>query len=331
VTKSGTRIDVSLSVSPILDGSGAIVGAAKIARDITEANRLRRAERELSEQLQEQALELEYQVEELQALQEELEAANDELHRAVETSRVAQAIAEEANQAKSRFLATMSHELRTPLNAIAGYADLLEMGLRGELSEPQRADVIRIRTNQQLLLRLVDDVLDFAKLESGRVDFRLAHVNIDDVLRTLEEFVAPTLQKKRLTYRFEPCGVDAVVDADRDKVEQIMLNLLSNAAKFTDEGRIDVRCLTSEHWVEIQVIDTGYGIPPDLIERIFEPFVQGDQKLTRAVGGTGLGLSISRQLARGMGGEVAVSSEQGRGSTFSLLLPRARNREAMAG
>jgi PAS domain S-box-containing protein len=328
--KDGTRIDVSLSVSPIRDASGTIIGAAKIARDITEAKRLRDAERQLSEQLQEQsveleeqALELEQQVEEAQSLQEELEHTNDELHRVAESARDAQARAESANRAKSVFLATMSHELRTPLNAIAGYLDLLRLGLRGPVTDEQRVDLERIKRNQETLLRLIEDVLDFAKLESGRIEYRTADVPINEVLRTLETFVAPMLEKKRITYHFAPCDDGLVARADRDKVEQVMLNLLSNAAKFTDSGRIDVRCGTVDDQLKIDVIDTGRGIAADLLATIFEPFVQGEQELTRTADGTGLGLSISRQLARGMGGDVLVRSESGKGSTFTLLLPKA--------
>jgi signal transduction histidine kinase len=217
----------------------------------------------------------------------------------------------------------MSHELRTPLNAIAGYVDLLEMGVRGSLSDVQRVDLGRIKQNQQTLLRLIEDVLGYAKIESGRVEFNVVEIPIDDLLRTLEVFVAPTLQRKRIEYHFEPCGSSAVALADRGKVEQILLNLLSNAAKFIRSGRIEVRCVVQDRWLEVRVVDTGPGIRPELLDRIFEPFIQADQQLTRTAEGTGLGLAISRQLARGMGGDVSVSSDVGRGSTFALSLPRA--------
>src|ERR1051325_9450344 len=202
VTKDGRRIEVSISVSPIRDTQGNIVGAAKIARDITEANRLRRAEHELTEELHQQAAELEQQVEEGQALQEELEHTNDELQRAAEEARDARERAEDANRAKSQFLATMSHELRTPLNAIAGYVDLLEIEMHGPLSTEQRAYLARIRQNEQTLLRLIEDVLDFAKLESGRLEYRLEHISVDELLRTLEGFIAPSVRKKGIAYAF---------------------------------------------------------------------------------------------------------------------------------
>ncbi|HKT06313.1 MAG TPA: PAS domain-containing sensor histidine kinase [Gemmatimonadaceae bacterium] len=322
VCKDGQQIEVSISVSPIRDAQGNVVGAAKIARDITEAKRLRKAEKELSAQLQEQAVELEQQIEEAQSLQEELEQTNEELHRALERSRVDQEAAEVANRAKGHFLATMSHELRTPLNAIAGYVDLLDLELRGPLTEQQRTDLDRIRHNQRTLLRLIDNVLDFAKLESGRQEFRVENIAIDDLLRTLETFITPALVKKHIAYRFESCGSDVVARADRDKVEQIMLNLLSNAVKFTNDGEIVVRCRSAD-WVEIDVMDSGRGIDPKLLDTIFEPFVQGEQKLTRTVEGTGLGLSISRALARGMGGDVIATSAPAHGSTFTLVLPKA--------
>lgn len=322
VRKDGQHIEVSLSVSPIRDTGGHVVGAAKIARDITEAKRLRKAEMELSAQLQEQAVELEQQIEEAQSLQEELEQTNEELHRALERSRVDQEAAEVANRAKGHFLATMSHELRTPLNAIAGYVDLLDLELRGPLTEQQRSDLDRIRHNQRTLLRLIDNVLDFAKLESGRQDFRLESIAIDELLRTLETFIAPAIVKKHIAYRFEPCGSDVVARADRDKVEQIMLNLLSNAVKFTSNGEIVVRCRCGDQ-VEIDVADTGRGIDPNMLDTIFEPFVQVEQQLTRTAEGTGLGLSISRALARGMGGDVVATSEPPNGSTFTLVLPKA--------
>ncbi|MEO8623707.1 MAG: PAS domain S-box protein, partial [bacterium] len=250
VTKDGRYVDVSLSVSPIRGTDGTIVGAAKIARDTTETKRLQRVEHEQSLLLQQQAAELEQQIEEGQSLQEELETANDELARTVAEAYEAQRAAEDANRSKSQFLAVMSHELRTPLNAIAGYVDLLTLGLHGSITEAQRADLDRIKRNQEMLLRLIDDVLDFAKLESGRQDYHLTDVRVDTLLNSLESFVSPRLRKKGIDYVFEACGDSACVYADRDKTEQIMVNLLSNAVKFTDGGRITVRCIASDAFVE---------------------------------------------------------------------------------
>jgi PAS domain S-box-containing protein len=336
VGKDGTRIEVSLSVSPIRDTSGAIIGAAKVARDVTEAKRLQRAERELLEQLQELTSELEQQIEESQSLQEEVEQANNELVVSLSDAETARAqaelarqeadearrAAEAANSAKSQFLATMSHELRTPLNAIVGYVELLELGIHGPLTDAQREDLARIQRSEATLHRLIEHVLNFARLESGKVEYRYENVVLDRFLATMESFIAPRLAQKNLHYRFHPDGASVTVSIDRDKVEQIMLNLLSNAVKFTDRGGVDVRCEVHDHTFRIDVQDTGRGIPASLLEAIFEPFMQGDGSLTRPAEGTGLGLSISRQLARAMDGDVTVTSVEGRGSTFSVVLPR---------
>jgi two-component system, sensor histidine kinase and response regulator len=325
--KDRSRIDVSLSVSPIRDESGVIVGGAKIARDVTEAKRLQRVEREHSEQLQELAAELEQQIEEGQSLQEELEQTNEELGQALDEAKAAREVAErsrrlaeEANATKSQFLAMMSHELRTPLNAIAGYVDLLETGVRGELTPSQCHDVSRIKHSARTLLRLIEHVLSFAKLESGRLEYHFENVRLNSLLASLETFVAPRLVSKGLSYRIELCDPEIVVPLDRAKVEQIILNLLSNAIKFTDRGGIDVRCAVHNSQVRIEVRDTGIGIRAELFDSIFEPFVQGDRSLTRTAEGTGLGLSISRQLARAMGGDILVESTPGVGSTFALIL-----------
>jgi PAS domain S-box-containing protein len=320
--KDGKRLEVSLSVSPILDASGTVIGAAKIARDITEAKRMQRAEREYLEQLQNLATELEQQVEEAQALQEELEQTNDDLARAVADADDSRRRAEAANAAKSAFLATMSHELRTPLNAIAGYLDILLMNIRGPLTESQREDLVRIKRSEETLLRLIEDVLNFAKLESGRLEYDYEEVRIDEFLGVLESFIAPRLAQKGLSYQLNSCGADIVISIDRNKVEQILLNLLSNAVKFTDSGQITVDCEVEQSRLLIHVEDTGRGIAPGILDSIFEPFVQGDRSLTRTAEGTGLGLSISRHLARGMGGDITVESRLGKGSRFSLVLPR---------
>ncbi len=234
----------------------------------------------------------------------------------------ARAEAEAANRAKSDFLAVMSHELRTPLNAIGGYAELMEMGIRGAVTPQQADDLRRIQASQRHLLRLVNEVLNYARIETGTVHYELTSVPLALVIASVEPLVAPQLAMKRLAYETMTREPAPIARADREKVRQILLNLLSNAVKFTDRGgRVDVSCEMAGDRVRVEVRDTGIGIAPNELERIFEPFVQVNSTLTRTQEGTGLGLAISRDLARGMGGELTAESEIGVGSTFTLTLP----------
>ena len=242
----------------------------------------------------------------------------------LESERAARHQAEEANSAKSQFLATMSHELRTPLNAIAGYTQLLTLGVRGDILPEQREDLERIDRSQRHLLSLINDILNFAKIEAGHVSIESTPVNLAHVFVGLQEFVEPQLREKHVhfTIRNEAEGVEAC--GDSDKVRQILINLLSNAIKFTPEhGNIDVKCSADGDVVRITVADDGSGIPPDKLEAIFEPFVQVGRDFSSPQGGTGLGLSISRDLARRMNGDLEVTSELGKGSVFTLTLPAA--------
>jgi PAS domain S-box-containing protein len=248
-----------------------------------------------------------------------------QLREALDAAQVARAEAEAANRAKSQFLATMSHELRTPLNAIGGYAQLLEMGVRGPITAEQRADLERIRRSQAHLLGLINDVLNFAKLDAGAVTFHLADVVVSEVLAAAEAMVAPQMAARGLRFSIGGCPDALRVRADAEKVRQVLLNLLGNALKFTDPGgAVTVEC--QEHdarTVAVVVGDTGYGIPADRLEMIFDPFVQVGRQLSSANEGVGLGLAISRELARGMGGDLTVRSVVGEGSSFTLTLPRA--------
>jgi PAS domain S-box-containing protein len=229
-----------------------------------------------------------------------------------------------ASQAKSEFLASMSHELRTPLNAIGGYAELLAMGVRGPLNAEQAQDIARIRRSQQHLLTLINDVLNFAKVDAGQTEYRLTAVPVDEALRDTESMIAPQVLAKGLHYSYKGAGKSASVLADPEKLQQIVLNLLGNAVKFTEAGgSITLSSEFAGQCIEIKVADTGPGIPSEKLDRIFDPFVQAERRLNQPVQGVGLGLAISQDLAEAMGGKITVESEVGEGSTFTLSLPRA--------
>lgn len=282
--KDGTRFWASVVITALRRADGTLAGFAKVTRDLTE----RRAQQE----------------------------------RAIEAARQA-AISDEANRAKSDFLAAMSHELRTPLNAIGGYTDLLAMGVRGPVTPEQLEDLERIKRSQQHLLGIINDILNFSRIEAGQTTYDLTAVPMSDVMKDVGHMIEQQAAAKGLTFKLNECQPKVIAWADRPKVEQILINLLSNAIKFTSEGEVTLKCEWHDaQKVAVTVADTGVGIPADQLERIFEPFVQVGRSLTQGHEGTGLGLAISRDLARAMGGDVAVTSEVDKGSQFRLILPR---------
>lgn len=217
----------------------------------------------------------------------------------------------------------MSHELRTPLNAIAGYAELIDIGIYGPVTEKQRTAVARIARSEQHLLGLINDVLNFAQLEAGQVTLAIEDVSAADVLASVEDMIAPQMAAKRLDYQGGACDPALIVRADPEKARQILLNLLTNALKFTNAGgSIRTECEATDRHVVIRVQDTGRGIQADRLEAIFEPFTQVNPSLTSPTTGVGLGLAISRDLAHAMGGDLTVESTVGVGSTFTLRLLR---------
>jgi signal transduction histidine kinase len=260
-----------------------------------------------------------------QALETELvrrEGMEVELCEAIAVAERAKGAAEDANHAKSQFLAVMSHELRTPLNAIGGFAELLTMGILGPVNDEQRDALERIQRSQRHLLSLINQVLGYARVETKSLRYDIAIVALAEVLRNVESMVLPQIAARRLRYSYTGCGSLAVL-ADRDKLQQILVNLFENAAKFTDEGgEIAVECITEPSTVFVRVRDTGIGIPPEKLSSIFEPFMQVDTNYTRTRSGIGLGLTISREYARGMGGDLTVESEPGQGSVFTLAVSR---------
>lgn len=281
VRKDGSRFWANVIITALHDREGRLVGFGKVTRDLTE----RRA-------AQERAIE--------------------------DARRVAEA--EAANRAKSEFLASMSHELRTPLNAIGGYTDLLLLGVAGALDPEKREYLDRIRRSQQHLLGIINDLLNFSRLEAGRVSFEMQPMSLGEAIRRVLPMIEPQANQRGLHVEIKP-GRDEFANADPSKVEQILVNLLSNAVKFTEMGgAITVTQFQDGEWSGVRVHDTGIGIPPNKLEAIFEPFVQVGRTLNSTHEGTGLGLSISRELARAMGGDLTVESARGSGSTFTLRL-----------
>jgi signal transduction histidine kinase len=265
---------------------------------------------------------LEESQERLTSNNEELSVMNEELAAKTRLAEQARGEAVAANRSKADFLAHMSHELRTPLNAIAGYSELMELGLHGPLTPEQREDLRRIKRSQRHLLSLINDVLNFAKLEAAHVRYSIRAVSIRDSIAALDALIAPQVAIKRLLYETSEIDPSLYAQGDEEKIQQILLNLLSNAVKFTEPGgRIGVTASRVDDSVRIEVADTGCGIPPDKHEAVFEPFVQLERTLASPHQGTGLGLAISRDLARGMHGELTVESTPGKGSTFRLRLP----------
>ncbi|MEA2706457.1 MAG: hypothetical protein QOH22_1245 [Gemmatimonadaceae bacterium] len=234
--------------------------------------------------------------------------------------------AETANKAKTAFLGAMSHELRTPLNAIGGYIDLLDMGLRGPVTETQHADFVRVKTNQQHLALLITEILHFVQVGSGRVTYSVTDVSAREAMQYAVELIEPLFAQKSIAFEGFSGDESIVARADRARVTQILVNLLSNAIKFTQPGgHVSASCAAEHETVTMTISDTGIGIPAEKHEAIFEPFIQLKETFAGRESGVGLGLAISRDLARAMKGDLTVESAEGKGARFILSLPRARH------
>jgi signal transduction histidine kinase/CheY-like chemotaxis protein len=255
----------------------------------------------------------------------ELERVNDELQRMYQEAHRAQAAAEQASQAKSAFLANMSHELRTPLNAIIGYSEMLEEELRDLGAERLLPDLKKIHGAGKHLLALINDILDLSKIEAGKMELYLETFSVPDMIRDVVTTIRPLVEKNRNTLTVE-CPEDlGTMHADLTKVRQTLFNLLSNASKFTEQGAITLTVSREEapegDRFAFSVRDTGIGMTPEQMEKLFKEFSQGDSSTTRKYGGTGLGLAISRRFCQMMGGDIDVFSEPGKGSVFTVYLP----------
>jgi PAS domain S-box-containing protein len=320
VRRDGSRFLANVVITPIRTATGALAGFAKVTRDLTERraaeDRALDAARRLAAE-EAGRIAAEARTRELRALALQLEQKSNELQRQ-------SLAAETANRVKGEFLAAMSHELRTPLNAIGGYAQLMELGIGGPVTAEQRQHLERIQRSQQHLLGIINDILNFSRIEAGQLEYHIEPVALCDVLDTGTAMVTPQAAGKRLALHIARCGADVVALADRSKVEQVLLNLLSNAVKFTPAGgEIELSVGMDGNSVWVKVRDSGVGIAPEYIDTIFSPFTQVGRTLASPKEGTGLGLAIARDLARAMKGDLSVVSEPGVGSTFTLRLPRA--------
>jgi PAS domain S-box-containing protein len=285
VRKDGSMFWANVLITAVRGPAGELIGYAKVTRDLTER---REAER-----------------------------------RAMEDARRV-AAAEAASRAKSEFLASMSHELRTPLNAIGGYAELLAMGVHGPVTEQQARDLERIGASQRHLLAIINDILNYSRIEAGHLEYERAPVPLGRVISEVAAMLQPQAVARGVEIAQLLPERPVVAVADLTKVEQVLLNLLSNAVKFTPRGgRIRLGCAEDEGFAVVTVADTGMGIAPDQLDAVFEPFVQVGRSLTSGHEGTGLGLAISRDMVRAMGGDLTAESTLGEGSVFTFTLPLA--------
>jgi signal transduction histidine kinase len=252
-------------------------------------------------------------------LQQQLEARTRELERRNIEHKQARQEAELANRSKSIFLANMSHELRTPLNAIIGYSDLIADEAADMGYDDIILDLDKIQTAAKQLLAIISDVLDIAKIEADRVELKIVEIDIATLVNEVVTVIEPVLEGNQLTVN---CPADiGTLHTDASKVQQILLNLLNNAAKFTSKGKITFSVERSAEWISFKVADTGIGISPEKIDYIFQPFTQADGSTTRQYGGTGLGLTICKHYCRLLDGQVSMESEEGKGSVFTVMFP----------
>jgi signal transduction histidine kinase len=312
---SGRALPVEALAGTILSEQGELVWVVTILHDLTEAiekevlyDRLKQASAELERKVQEATAELAQQNELLRRQHIELE---------------------QASALKSQFLANISHEFRTPLNAILGYTHMLLHGVTGAVSDPQRKSLTRIDSNSRHLLALINDILDITRIEAGRMPLNLSRFRVSELIDEVITELEPIIRRSNLTVTMKMGANLPVVKTDRQKVKQIVLNLLSNALKFTPSGSVTIVASSDRKADAVNIIvrDTGVGIPEESQSKIFEDFRQLDNSPTRGYGGTGLGLSICRRLAQMLGGSIEVTSRLGEGSVFTLRLPvRPRRR-----
>jgi len=322
IKKGGAEYWSNVTLTPLHDEHGRHRGFAKVTRDITERklaeDALKKAHQDLEHKVQQRTTELLGAVERLQREIDERKIVEKELVKAKEAAYA-------SNDAKNSFLANMSHEIRTPLGAILGFSDLL---LQHDVNESDRTLYLKtLRRNGYLLLTIINDVLDLSKVESGTFQIDKSHIELNEFLGEIMASMSLKANEKGLSITIEADGaIPRVIETDPIRLKQIIFNVVGNAVKFTESGRVaivlkELTQIRGSSKLAIDVIDTGAGISADNANKLFEPFVQVDASLTRRHGGTGLGLAISRRLAQALGGDVILSeSTLGKGSTFTIIV-----------
>ncbi len=305
--RTGIQLPVEVVAGKVKNDRGEPIAVVSVLHDLTKQvenerlyDALKRLNSELEERIREATADLAEQNARLQWQSQEVERAN---------------------RLKSEFLASMSHELRTPINALIGYSALLLDGVLGDMNPKQRDALARGRAAAEHLLALINDILDLAKIEAGKMPLHLEVVSLRDVTLEVTQQIEPMVRKKQLDFIIEVAPDCPLIHSDRTKIKQVLLNLLSNAVKFTNRGSVSVVAREAPGGVRIDVVDTGIGIRQTDLQAIWEDFRQVDQSRTREFGGTGLGLSITRKLLERLGGSVTVQSTYGEGSMFSVYLP----------
>ncbi|NLI29857.1 MAG: PAS domain S-box protein [Nitrospiraceae bacterium] len=317
LSRTGAILDGLVSGETLMIGGELCL--LTIVRDISERKKIERELEQhrirLEEMVSERTAELEKSQLTLLKLVDDLNAKKDELAIAMEK-------AQAADQIKSSFLATMSHELRTPLNSIIGFTGILLQGLAGPLNQEQHKQMTMVQNSSRHLLALINDVLDISKIEAGELVLSPAPFDLRQSLEKTVRMVAPLAEKKGIALHLDIADTIGAITADQRRLEQVMLNLLNNAVKFTDKGYVRISCGEEDAHYILSFADTGIGIRPEDIPNLFQPFRQIDSGLTRKHEGTGLGLSICKKIIDMMGGSISVESRWGEGSVFTVRLSK---------
>jgi signal transduction histidine kinase len=307
IRRNGERVWIDWTNKVVLDEYGQIKEILSIGSDITDRKKADEEIRRLNDELRHHAEVLEQRVAERTA---ELAAATER--------------AQSADRIKSAFLATMSHELRTPLNAIIGFTGIMLQELAGPLNDEQRKQMTMVQSSSRHLLALINDVLDISKIEAGQLELSSTSFELGPSIEKMVSLVSPLSDKKGIELRTNIADNVKIVTTDQRRLEQIILNLLNNAVKFTEQGYVLISCRKENDHYLLSVADTGIGMKQEEIPGLFQPFHQIDTGLSRKHEGTGLGLSICKKLLNMMGGDINVDSQWGQGSTFTMRFPQKR-------